>query len=55
MDFMEQPAAAGYSFDQAIDFAESTSDDYFANLETCDDETDTWPLYEPEANNFGDF
>ena len=55
MDCIAQPATAGYSFDQAVEFAESTSDDYFASLETFDDETDTWPLYEPEANNFGDF
>lgn len=55
MDDTNQSSAAGYSFDQAVEFAESTSDDYYASIGTLDDETDDWPRYEPEAVNFGDF
>jgi len=48
-----QPAKAGYSFDQALEFAASTSDDYLSGWESLADADADWPCYE-HADNFGD-
>ena len=55
MTFTNQAAEAEYSFDQALELAELSGSDYDIPWEAFDEETDKWPLYEPEANNFGDF
>jgi len=55
MDYAAEQPESEYTFEQAVELADSANDDLYTPWETLSEDLDTWARRALAANGFGDY